>query len=257
MGNENNLFYLRYLVARLAAYSNVWWSLANEFDFLKWPMENWDRYFQFIQEKDPYSHLRGIHNGAEWYDHTEEWVTHASLQTSDFRKAKDFREKYQKPVIYDECRYEGDIPQGWGNISAEQMTRDFWLGSLAGCYVGHGETYKHPDDILWWSKGGVLHGQSPARIQFMKDIIEALPFQEMQPDFSNYPDVYILAKDSECYLMYFANDKPVTISLPGSGTYKLDGIDTWDMTTSPLKPISAGKFTFAPPKKDYAIRLTR
>jgi len=48
MGHENNLFYLRYLVARLAAYRNVWWSLANEYDFLKWPMEHWDAYFQFI-----------------------------------------------------------------------------------------------------------------------------------------------------------------------------------------------------------------
>ena len=27
--------YLRYVVARLAAYRNVWWSLANEYDFRK------------------------------------------------------------------------------------------------------------------------------------------------------------------------------------------------------------------------------
>src|SRR5262249_30688748 len=27
--------YLRYIVARLGAYRNVWWSLANEFDFIK------------------------------------------------------------------------------------------------------------------------------------------------------------------------------------------------------------------------------
>ncbi len=27
--------YLRYVVARLAAYRNVWWSLANEYDFMK------------------------------------------------------------------------------------------------------------------------------------------------------------------------------------------------------------------------------
>ena len=27
--------YLRYLVSRLAAFRNVWWSLANEYDFMK------------------------------------------------------------------------------------------------------------------------------------------------------------------------------------------------------------------------------
>ena len=257
MGHENNLFYLRYLVARLAAYRNVWWSFANEYDFLKWPMEHWDEYFQFVREKDPYNHLRGIHNGRDWYDHTKEWVTHASLQTSNFIAAREYRDKYKKPVVYDECRYEGNIPQGWGNITAEQMTRNFWMGSLAGCYVGHGETYKHPQDLLWWAKGGVLHGQSPARIQFMKGIIEELPYQQMQPDFSNHPDVCILAKKGECYLMYFASKRPVTVNLPGERAYKVDGIDTWEMKILPTGSAGAGKFSFTPPKQDYAIRLTR
>ena len=53
MGRENNLFYLHYLVARLSAYRNVWWSFANEYDFLKWPMEWLDEYFQVTQKIDP------------------------------------------------------------------------------------------------------------------------------------------------------------------------------------------------------------
>jgi PKD repeat protein len=137
------------------------------------------------------------------------------------------------------------------------MTRNFWMGSLAGCYVGHGETYKHPEDLLWWAKGGVLRGRSPARIQFMKDIIEALPYQQMTPDFRHHPDVCILAKPGACYLMYFSDKAPVTITLPGDGPYKVDGIDTWEMKTRPIGSASAGTFTFAPPKRDYAIRLVR
>jgi PKD repeat protein len=257
MGHQNNLFYLRYLVARLAAYRNVWWSFANEYDLLKWPMEHWDEYMKLVQQIDPYNHLRGIHNCRGWYDHNKPWVTHCSIQNSDFRAAGSYRDKYHKPVVYDECRYEGNIPQGWGNITAEQMTRNFWMGSLAGCYVGHGETYKHPQDLLWWAKGGVLRGQSPARIQFMKDIIEELPYQQMQPDFSNHPDVCILAKKGQCYLMYFAGKKQVTIDLPGDRPYKVDGIDTWEMKILPIGSAGAGKFTYAPPKNDYALRLTR
>ena len=257
MGHENNLFYLRYLVARLAAFCNVWWSFANEYDFLNWPMQHWDEYFQLVRDKDPYNHLRGIHNGRHWYDHTKEWVTHASLQTSNFNAAPEYRDKYRKPIVYDECRYEGNIPQGWGNITAEQMTRNFWMGSLAGCYVGHGETYKHPEDLLWWAKGGVLRGQSPARIQYMKDIIEQLPYQDMQPEFSNHPDVCILAKPGECYLIYFAGKKEVELTLPEGRPYKVDGIDTWETKTRPMGTASAGEFSFTPPKQDYAIRLTR
>ena len=257
MGHENNLFYLRYLVARLAAYRNVWWSFANEYDLLKWPMQHWDEYMKLVRQIDPYNHLRGIHNCRGWYDHSKPWVTHCSIQTSNFTDAKQYRDKYKKPVVYDECKYEGNIPQGWGNISAEQMTRNFWMGSLAGCYVGHGETYKHPQDLLWWAKGGVLRGKSPARIQFMKGIIEAMPYQQMQPDFGNYPDAYALAKKGECYLMYFTDTKQVEIDLPGGRPYKLDGIDTWGMKILPIGSAGPGRFAFAPPKKDYAVRLTR
>ena len=86
-----------------------------------------------------------------------------------------FRDQYRKPVIYDECRYEGDLKDAWGNLTAREMVQRFWLGTLSGCYVGHGETYKHPQDILWWSKGGVLHGQSPKRIAVAEGLHGAGP----------------------------------------------------------------------------------
>jgi PKD repeat protein len=91
----------------------------------------------------------------------------------------------------------------------------------------------------------------------MKDIIEQLPYQDMQPDFSNHPDVCILAKPGEYYLMYFSGKKGVKLTLPGGRPYKVDGIDTWEMKTRPIGTASAGEFSFTPPRQDYAIRLTR
>ena len=32
---SNDIHFIRYVVARLGAYSNVWWSMANEWDFVK------------------------------------------------------------------------------------------------------------------------------------------------------------------------------------------------------------------------------
>src|SRR5207244_2231948 len=73
--------YLRYVVARFAAYRNVWWSMANEYDFLRTKTESdWDRFFQIVQQSDPYDHLRSIHNGHLLYDNNHPWVTHASIQ---------------------------------------------------------------------------------------------------------------------------------------------------------------------------------
>ena len=153
--------YLRHLVARLAAYRNVWWSLANEWDFLKEKRESdWDRMFQVVQQADPYSHLRSIHNGTLLYSHTHSWVTHASIQNgsavADFGRAVLYRDAYRKPVVLDEVKYEGDIPERWGNSTAEELVDRFWQGTIAGTYVGHGETYRSAEEVLWWSKGGVL-----------------------------------------------------------------------------------------------------
>ncbi|RYG86512.1 MAG: DUF5060 domain-containing protein, partial [Alphaproteobacteria bacterium] len=65
MSEAQDYAYVQYLAARLAAYRNVWWSLANEYDFLlnTKPMHQWERYFHILEENDPYGHLRSIHNG--------------------------------------------------------------------------------------------------------------------------------------------------------------------------------------------------
>jgi len=257
--------YLRYCIARLAAFRNVWWSLANEYDFMtdrpaghrgnkQW--EDWDRFFAILEREDPYGRLRGIHNGRVWYDHTKGWVTHASLQTSDMNGGVRFREKYRKPVVYDECKYEGNIPQGWGNLTVQEMTQRFWLGTLSGCYVGHGETYLHPEDILWWAKGGVLRGESPQRIQWLKDLMaEAPPFHELQP-LGDDQGRFLLAKPAAYYLVYCVNARPQTLELAGRRPYKVDTIDPWAMTISPAGTAQAGEFTVKPARSDTVFRFT-
>ena len=252
--------YLHYLVARLAAFRNVWWSLANEFDLmLKIPskqMSDWDRFFRIIRDADPYGHPRGNHNCRTWYDHAKPWVTHASIQSSNLAVASELRDKYRKPIVYDECKYEGNIPQGWGNISAREMVHRFWLGAVAGCYVGHGETYLHPQEILWWSKGGVLHGQSPPRIALCRRVMEASPYEEMEPDETLSPGNLTLAKPSACYMVYVAEQRPVTLDLPGSRPYRVEGIDTWSMRIDQIGATAPGRFTFTPPVPRYVLRLT-
>lgn len=265
MSDEEDDRYLRYCLARLSAFRNVWWSLANEYDFMterpaghrgnkQW--DDWDRFFGILQKEDPHQRLRGIHNGRKWYDHTKEWVTHASVQTSDMNGGVRFRAQYRKPVVYDECKYEGDIPQGWGNLTAREMTRRYWLGTMSGCYVGHGETYQHPEDVLWWSKGGVLHGESPKRIQWLNDFLaQAPPFQELQP-LGDDQGRFVLAKPGEYYLVYCLKRQPETIQLAGQRPYKVDLIDPWMMTVTPAGTGQPGAFTVTPARPDTAFRFT-
>ncbi|MHC4200450.1 MAG: nucleoside hydrolase-like domain-containing protein, partial [Planctomycetota bacterium] len=251
--------YLRYVVARLAAYRNVWWSMANEFDLmLKIPskkMSDWDRFFQVVRDADPYGHPRGNHNCHGWYDHTKSWITHCSIQSSDFAHPRQWREKYRKPIVYDECKYEGNIPQGWGKISAREMVRRFWLGTIAGCYVGHGETYRHPKDILWWSKGGVLHGESPARIAFLRKLVEPLPFADMTPEPLS-GGAHVLSVPGQLYLVYCDGPDKVTLKLAGERSYRADAIDTWGMTVEALGAAQPGEFSYTPPGRGWLVRLS-
>ena len=167
-----------------------------------------------------------------------------------------FRAQYGKPVIYDECKYEGDISQGWGNLTAREMTQRFWLGALSGCYVGHGETYKDPQDILWWSKGGVLHGQSPKRIQWLKSFMAQAPaFHELRP-VGDGKGSFVLAKEGEYYLVYCLDQRSQHLQLAGARPYKLDLIDPWEMTITPVGTASPGQYTGAAPKPDLVYRFT-
>lgn len=250
--------YLRYIVARLSAYRNVWWSLANEFDFMKnKTMQDWDRFFRIVQESDPYQHLRSIHNGAILYDHSKPWVTHVSLQSSDLDKAREYVLTYKKPVIYDECKYEGNIPKRWGNISAQELVRRFWLATVQGAYGGHGETYLDPKDVLWWSKGGVLRGESPRRIAFLRSILDQSPTEGLNSTFTYYPGA---GQEGKYYLFYFDLNQPseYTFELPKGAHYKADLIDPWEMTIGAVPGSFTGTFTLQLPGKPFqAVRFQR
>ncbi len=253
--------YLRYVIARLAAYRNVWWSMANEWDLMKEKADSdWDRYFRIVSESDPYRHLRSVHNANRWYDHTRAWVTHVSIQGTCFDRIPRLLGEYRKPLVFDECCYEGNVSPIWGNITAREMVHRFWEGFARGGAVGHGETYLHPRDILWWSKGGELHGESPERIAFLRKIIEDAPLTELQPLDLGWDTVPACGKTPDYYLHYFGVMQPAErdIRLPEEHRYTVEVIDTWAMTVERLD----GEFSGAcriplPGKPGLALRIRR
>ncbi len=257
--------YLHYAIARLGAYRNVWWSLANEYDFMIPPLragqkgnktvEDFDRFFSILQKEDPFDRLRSVHYAAKMYDNTKAWVTHASIQNRDLTQVIAWREKFQKPVVVDECRYEGNISSSWGNLTAPQMVQQFWIGTICGGYVGHGETLKDPNDILWWSKGGVLHGESPQRIAFLRKTMEALPYVEMTPARAD-PNVLVLAKSGSVYMVYAIKAGPIKVQLAGDRDYAVEALDTWNMKTEALGTVKPGEYNITAPRADYLLRIT-
>lgn len=264
MDQEADDLYLRYIVARLSAYRNVWWALANEYD-LMWAKsaEDWERYAKIIADYDPYGHLLSNHNCLVFYDHSKPWLTHSSLQRIDVYKTSEatleWRERWNKPVVIDECAYEGDIDQGWGNITGEEMMRRCWEGMIRGGYVGHGETYLNDEEILWWSKGGRLVGDSPERIGFLRRLVEEAPGQRWEPLPSDW-DLPCAGIREEYYMYYFGFNRPMfrIFHLRAGVRYKVEIIDTWNMTIAEVAGTFEGKFRVELPGRQYmAVRLTR
>lgn len=271
MGKECDELYLDYVVARFAAFRNVWWSMANEYDLLpQKSLEDWESYAKLICERDPYSHLRSIHNCISFYDYSRPWITHCCIQRQDIYKSAectaDWREKYKKPVVLDEIAYEGNIQHGWGNISGKEMVRRFWEAACRGGYAGHGETFLSPEDILWWSHGGELHGESPERLKFLYKILCETPGNGLMPINTSWDEIAVtvdepsfLKEVKDYYLIYYSFMRPSfrEFYFDEETRFAVEVIDTWEMTIKP-KGIFGGKFRIDLPGKEYmAIRLRK
>lgn len=280
LGPAEDERYVRYVVARFAAYRNVWWSLANEYDFIRTKREpEWDRLFQIVAAADPYHHLRSIHNGAMIYNDTHPWVTHASIQNGaaveDPDRAELYRDVYRKPVVYDEVKYEGDAPARWGHLTAEELVLRFWSGAVAGTYVEHGEIFDRGGHS-WLADGGRLAGRSPPRIAFLRQVMEDAPGGEIDP-IDKWQDERTGGRAGEYYLIYFGRRSPgrwpfalYKEGLREGMKFRAEVLDTWNMTDTAVPTIFVLKkrdaYTFAdaaggsielPDRPYLALRIRR
>lgn len=253
--------YLRYVVARFAAYRNVWWSLANEYDFLKQKTEaDWERIGQTVAHTDPFHRLLSIHNGTKIFDQTRPWITHASIQNGsaveDANSAGLYRDVWRKPVVYDEIKYEGDYPRRWGQLTGEELVFRCWNATVAGTYVSHGETFQTAPEIYWWYKGGTLVGQSPSRLAFLKKVLDDAPAAGIEP-IDKWQNPEYGGRPFEYYLIYLGKQTPTNwvFRLPKSPfdkskqetvegmKFTAEVLDTWNMTVTPV----TGEFTLGKP----------
>ena len=230
----------------------------------------------------------------KFYDHERQAVTHLSVQHDDVPRVALWRQQYQKPVIVDECGYEGNIVDAWGNLSAEELVHRLWVAIAIGGYLSHGETYL--GDRLWWSHGGSLRGKSPPRIAFLRQLLEEAP-SALEPVINVASGIMIagpretltmqdlmlrnpsgrenalqgeerlvvsmfpgIHRPHQYYLFYTGERQPseIVASVPSGECYRADVIDTWEMTITPLIEFVAREDIVPMPGRPFqALRLRR
>ncbi|MDD6222414.1 MAG: DUF5605 domain-containing protein [Lachnospiraceae bacterium] len=333
MPQKDNLIYLDYLLRRFSAYPGLWWSMANEYDlcFSK-TKEDWLAIEEKIASSDPWHHMLGNHNCFRYWDPSGENITHLSWQTRMVTRVGEMMRRFGKPVLIDECCYEGNLPESWGSLSGEEMVQRFWRVDTVGGYCTHGETYlpgtkeaaaatdTGEPEVVWWAKGGRLNGKSPARIAFLRSVLESLPpplsplpegfagtaglsDEEIQAlyrsgenagedaggnaedtaeetadaqlqrrrfakaylsmgqaerdlylaagfSFAGHAgeDAYLWYKDTQCCAQ-------TQIRLPETHTYRIELLDTWEMTRTPVRTGAHGTCQVELPGKPYMAVL--
>lgn len=254
MTTDENKLYLQYLEARASSFKNVWWSLSNEYDYVKAKtLDDWVELIKTVRENDPYGHLVSIHGSTATYFPFEKYgLTHASIQDEGpvmaLGRASIVRNIYNIPVVFDEVRYEGNLKRRWGRMSGEEMLAEMWTGLTQGTYVTHGECYNfHDDDTIMWAQGGSLRGESWKRIPFMRRILADLPHPLQMADVSR-DDMTATAGDGY-YMVYFRDrmqdswpfnlpQKNAAYGKLKAGTkFKVEVVDTWNMTVTPVDGI--------------------
>ncbi|WP_320920541.1 DUF5060 domain-containing protein [Eisenbergiella porci] len=289
------LAYLTYAVRRLSAYPNIWWSLANEYDAItEFKHEWWAEFAALIRKEESCRHNLSNHNLLWKWDFANPDTTHVCLQSSAFEEVPELME-YGKPILFDECGYEGDIPYPWGNLSGFELVNRFWKAAVMGAYCTHGETFWNPEEILWWSKGGTFKGESVPRIAFLKEVLESLPgdltyevsdaerayFEKGREGlkelagtggfpaaFVDYPNelLPLLIRTmtemrssfrDEVILIYNVRQcrSFLEVELPAAGHYTIELLDVWDMTRKVQMTGACGKVRVEMPGKEGIAML--
>jgi hypothetical protein len=95
--------------------------------------------------------------------------------------------------------------------------------------------------FVWLGQGGTLKGESPARLAFLRQIMEASPTNGIEP-IDKWWTPNVGGEAGKYYLIYFGHEKPSswTFELNAAGLedgarFTLEIIDTWHMTITPVE----------------------
>jgi hypothetical protein len=239
MGGAMEQLYYRYALARFAAYSNVFWDLANEYRLFR--NDAWaNKMGDFVKQHDPYHHLTSTHghgdfrfSGSAWPDYAmyQRWDDSGGHEAMLRLRQEEARTGRPMPLVNAEYGYEDTYPVGWGDSkspparSADTRRRLAWGMYMAGCYQTTGE---RADRGTGWgpdSGGGWVNGRGDQTMTLLEgyrhiaDFFAKFDWWTTEPhDELVNAGAMCLAKYGEIYAIYLPQGGGVAVKL-GPGNY--------------------------------------
>jgi hypothetical protein len=293
---EQNDRFVQHVVARYAAYANVIWCMANEWDLssrgdqykgtYRQKKADFDRMGILVRKGDPWmaegAFLRplSIHNttiGFEFFDST--WPTYAINQyggwNPDYTNGDEWGNAgivhnlgRNMPVANDEYGYFGQTfpkPRVRVNITRTRLRGAIWGIATAGGYGSAGDFRITPDgmgnvEITGdWLDAPEEYGDLKRMIDFFTTKgIEYWKMSSQNKLLVSGSRTYILAETGRQYVIYAATGGDFSISL-APGNYNAWRYDPIDGTEKRLGTATGGKaHAFSvPTDHDYAVYLKR
>jgi len=255
--HEKRLY--RYAVARLAAFSNIWWDLGNE--HIEYRKPDWaPKMGALVKQWDPYHRLCSAHGYAEWTYSDQPWADFIiTQQYGDCSQVNEQVLKYRaipKPYVNEEYGYEGVLDKPDHGQNADWVRKCHWAIALAGGYATYGDWTA---ETAFYT-GDVGQGKAPAQLRHLRETFESIPYSLMEPHNELVGrGAFCLAEEGQVYLAYlpdgaetvlrakpFARGHAVTWINPRTGERKSSGRTT-----------EANVFLQPPSPEDWAVLIRK
>ena len=247
--DEKRLYH--YAIARLAAFSNVWWDLGNEHNEYRKP--DWaPKMGNLVKKWDPYDRPCSAHAHAEWLYGDQSWADYIiTQQYGNCSQVNQWVLKYRhiaKPYVNEEYGYEGVLDEPKHGLNADWVRRCHWSIALAGGYATYGDwTTGTP-----FYTGQIGQGKAPVQLRYLRKTFESLPYPRMEPHNELVgKNAFCLAKEGEAYLIYMPDGKETVLrAVPATRGYKITWINP--RTGRQINPRKAAteRMTLRPPSPD-------
>ncbi len=223
--------FVHYVVARYAAY-NITWTVSGEYDEAG-DKRAYAAVGNLIKQLDPYNHPVTIQPSADgssaefagndWLDYIAEQVK------SNWHDAILRDRQYNKPVVNEEYGYAG-------KVSAQDVVRGAWSIVTAGGFFTAGFLTTYAPDKGGWDLNAYL--PEAQALGFLRNVLEKLPWWEMEPHDELLTRGYCLAKPGEVYLAYIPGGGTFGLRSPGDATYQVAWLDPFNASAGQPQTVS-------------------
>jgi hypothetical protein len=283
--------YLRYMVARLAAFSNITYDLGDDMDSFR--DEKWVHATgTLINGWDPYKHLGTSHPvHREHQDRASDWFGFTSIQNWSHKQhalmleEREIQKKTGRiiPQTNEEYGYEDHYPH-WAPAppleSADTLRQIDWDIAMAGAYGTAGESCRRGTNIWPDSGGGWINGRGDDTMVMLKgyghmvDFFTSFEWWKTEPhDELVSKPAWCLAKPGEIYAVYIPV-RPLCVNVEHfgyqgecgdikiqlePGTYNAKWFSATTGDTVPLPPVQGPSWKIPEPPGwlDWALLLEK